>query len=347
MPGERVSGIVSEDCWSSANKDRLETLRQLILSHGLSLPTPAPYSQKPTPTADIHVDSALREVHPTEPKVSLTVNLQPPNKTINGNAVSSAAAPADPTQITNPVPFNFPFPTSFPTPQPGFSSSTSATLAPDVNTQTDPAQTQFTFNPFPDPFLFQGSGNTMDTGAEPILDFNMFMNMDNMLDDEADGDFQPETSPHQGSDTDADGDGDGDEGEGDGSTPKAKRLKNDLVVDPDLEAETPVYGEEGEGEMGDEDFIDPEMEDEDLFLPIEDVPIPPDTFQSNTTGHDSNGDVTGAMMKALKVDTRDQLAAVMQKLVDSAGEGGVGVGEEILGKLRNVIMMAQNQAGQG
>lgn len=329
-------------------------MRQTIITAGLQVPVvpSKPHSNTPSPVLPGHAHTAISSDH------SSAVPVAP------------AAVPAMPTGSTQsdppfqPSPFLFPFAAAYPPAPP----------LPPSGAQYDPnlhlhPNLGLGMGYMPQAYTPATTTGTMDTGAEQILDFNMFMNMDNM-DDEADGDFEPETSPHRGSDSEGDGEGDDDD---DGTTPSSKRSKRDKrrrnrhglsVADADAEHEA-----------NDEDFIDPEMEDEDLFLPIEDVPIPeayeyeyhPPTYpsQAHPLGHQTSppSDVTGDLMKALKVDTRDQLAAVMQKLVDSAtaangdgeateegGEGGsaggagiAGVAPDVVDKLRNVLLMAQAQ----
>ena len=204
-----------------------------------------------------------------------------------------------------------------------------------------------------------------DAGAEQLFDFNLFMNFDGFDDD--DDEFQPETSPQNASGSESESDEDDLDEDG---TPRAsarnghaslKRKKASkgarAIRDgrPGGEsAITPLYtdNEATPRDRDDEDFVDPEMEDEDLFLPIEDVPVPPEALASHSSGGTGEGDGTGAgavmpdltrdMMTALNVETRDQLAAVMRKLVESAGEG---VGEDVREKLRSVMYLAQANVG--
>lgn len=140
------------------------------------------------------------------------------------------------------------------------------------------------------------------------FDMNAFFSFN---DDDDGGEFIPRSSPKQ-SDTDGETD---DEDSPRRSKRKGKKTKRRRE------------------EEDEEEFVDEEEEDEDLFLPIEDVPYPPEAISENVN------DLTGDMMKALKVDTRQQLAAVMQKLVDSAGEGGVT--EDIVERLKSVIDLAK------
>lgn len=281
-------------------------MRQLIHNSGIHIPTPQDQSRAQTP-----------RLQSNSPNPNLSTAIIPPTPSTNNPTL-------DPNIFPFPFPFNFNYP-SFPD----------------------------TSNPPIDSNGLGAEGN----GDIPF-DFNMFMNMDSIEDEEADGDFQPETSPLRGSDTD----GERDEGEED-ITPNSKRQRRNSKSSksqtkskstsnetrpsqtPDenrlYDLNTPAESIPGNEE---EEFIDPEMEDEDLFLPIEDVPIPPSESSSDSQ-RVGTGDVTGDMMKALKVDTRDQLAAVMQKLVDSAAEGGglAGVGPDVVEKLKSVIMMAQAQ----
>lgn len=277
---------------------------------------------------------------------------------------------------------------------------------------------------------------TFDSTSEPLLDFNLFMNLDGLDDD--DDDFMPETSPHHLSDSEGEGDGsdddedtdgeeggqreDGEDGEDTETTPRASTARVRTRGKNGKKGKGKKNGKKkgkrsGDGNdrrenENDDDFVDPEMEDEDLFLPIEDVPIPPNevwawanggfaaggvggggvsgigiggggglSSEIGNTSTNSNGvaragseasstaylpaqaphvphvnqthappigqiphdlnDLTQDMMKALRVDTRDQLAAVMRKLVDSAGEGGVSVAPDVMDKLKSVMYLAQ------
>ena len=203
--------------------------------------------------------------------------------------------------------------------------------------------------------------STFDTGADQLFDFNLFMNLDGFDDD--DDDFQPETSPQHASGSESESEDEEVDGDGTphasvkngqpGSRKKkrSKRSRRQRVSatgtgepDPDI---TPLYTdtEATPRDREDEDeFVDPEMEDEDLFLPIEDVPIPPEALAvQSAAGEESQGsaslqDLTRDMMTALNVETKDQLAAVMRKLVESAGDG---VGEDVREKLRSVMYLAQ------
>jgi hypothetical protein len=168
--------------------------------------------------------------------------------------------------------------------------------------------------------------SALDFTSFPGLDFSTILDFSSLDDGADDGDFIPETSPKRHSDSE--------ESEDEDQTPSASRRK------PKGKGRPYVADEEDEDDEED-DFVDEEVEDEDLFLPIEDVPVPPVQHSAPGNGHDGQEirDWTGDMMKALKVDTRDQLAAVMQKLVDSAGEGGVQ--PEVMEKLKSVIHLAK------
>ncbi|WWC60891.1 uncharacterized protein I303_103467 [Kwoniella dejecticola CBS 10117] len=85
---------------------------------------------------------------------------------------------------------------------------------------------------------------------------------------------------------------------------------------------------EGEGEGEAEDV------EEDLFLPIEDVPIPP-------RDEEDQEKVMKRAMNELHVDTPQQLMGVIKKMVETAGYGGVT--EEQVGMLSKLLALGQAQ----
>jgi hypothetical protein len=200
-----------------------------------------------------------------------------------------------------------------------------------------------------------------DASVDQLFDFNLFMNFDGLDDD--DDDFQPETSPHNasGSESESEDDDADDDGTPRASAIGSKRKKSAKKSRAAHRAHgeagvTPIYTdtEATPRDRDDEDYIDPEMEDEDLFLPIEDVPIPPEALVEHSGGRSGTrtqaeapmgamNDLTRDLMAALNVETRDQLAAVMRKLVDSAGDG---VGEDVREKLKSVMYLAQAPGDQ-
>lgn len=74
-------------------------------------------------------------------------------------------------------------------------------------------------------------------------------------------------------------------------------------------------------EDDDEEFSDDDVEDEDLFLPIEDVPVPPDAQ-------------IGSAMRSLGVDSQEQLAELVNKMV-TAGKDGMT--PEMVDKLKVLV----------
>lgn len=379
------SGLEVRD---NADICRLEDMRRVIISNGLHVPTPRDQSmdmsRSPTPpplglqATSTNPNLGNGSARPSP--ILSTMNLPPIENMgfpiTNGIAPIPTSAtplhtvPLQPTDF-NPFPFNFPFPFNY----------------PDLSNGSDNS------------LRMEDTSNGSDNG----FDFNMFMNMASMEDEEADGDFQPETSPIRGSDTDGereDGPEDPEEEEDDETTPNPKRKLSTIQTQHQQQQEEEEEEEgEGEEEMDDvgeqeeeedqpqhdayeneyendfntpadslfnqngdeEDYFDPDVEDEDLFLPIEDVPIPPSSDHITTTSSSSSilgdsgpgGDVTTDLMKALNVNTKDQLAALMQKLVDSTsstdnsgkvvGAGGEGVSRDVVEKLKNVIMMARSK----
>jgi hypothetical protein len=107
-----------------------------------------------------------------------------------------------------------------------------------------------------------GDGTPFDLGVD-LSAFDDFFNWDiqpdNDADDQQDADFIPASSPHR-SDSEEETDH-----EGDPSGPRKKR-------------KTKNKGK-GKRRDDDEEFIDPEVDEEDLFMPITDVAIPPGQMQ--------------------------------------------------------------------
>lgn len=123
----------------------------------------------------------------------------------------------------------------------------------------------------------------------PIPTFDMFFNLDEDMDGEHDGDFLPTSSPKH----DSSGESDFEEAIPTPSTSRKRKGKRKARFD--------------EEEEEDDDFVDPEVEDENLFLPIEDVPIPEDLKQD--------------AMRSLGVDNQAQLVNLINKMVHAGQEG--------------------------
>lgn len=78
-----------------------------------------------------------------------------------------------------------------------------------------------------------------------------------------------------------------------------------------------------EDDDDDDDFEDDDVEDEDLFLPIEDVPVPPAAQMESA-------------MRSLGVDNQEQLASLINKMVQSGKEG---MTSEMMGKLKVLLSL--------
>jgi hypothetical protein len=123
----------------------------------------------------------------------------------------------------------------------------------------------------------------------PIPSFDMFFNLDDDMDGEHDGDFLPTSSPKH----DSSGESDFENETPSTSHKRKQKGKRKVQIQQDEDDE-------------DDDFVDPEVEDEDLFLPIEDVPIPEDLKQD--------------AMRSLGVDNQAQLVNLINKMVNAGQE---------------------------
>ena len=82
-------------------------------------------------------------------------------------------------------------------------------------------------------------------------------------------------------------------------------------------------GKKTQDEDDDDDFEDDDVEDEDLFLPIEDVPVPPAAQMESA-------------MRSLGVDNQEQLASLINKMVQSGKEG---MTSEMVDKLKVLLSL--------
>ena len=148
----------------------------------------------------------------------------------------------------------------------------------------------------------------------PIPTFDMFFNLDDDIDGEHDGDFLPTSSPKH----DSSGESDVEE-----RTPSTSRKRKSRKGKRKVEVD-----DEDEENDEDEEFVDPEVEDEDLFLPIEDVPIPEVLKQD--------------AMKSLGVDDQAQLVNLINKMVNAGQEG---MTPETVEKLKVLLRLVGPQGG--
>lgn len=155
------------------------------------------------------------------------------------------------------------------------------------------------------------------------FDFDNLLNF--AADDDDDLDFVPNTSPQD----EASDDDDDDEEE----TPRPGTSR------PDATPRDEVF-------------------EENLFLPIEDVQIPPDHVVAHAwegrDGDTTNGagwggtvsmdDLRQEMMRSLNVHTTEQFRVAMERLLESAGDGGIA--PEVKDQLRRLISSIKEQEEQ-
>nr|XP_019042461.1 hypothetical protein I302_09068 [Kwoniella bestiolae CBS 10118]OCF21391.1 hypothetical protein I302_09068 [Kwoniella bestiolae CBS 10118] len=151
--------------------------------------------------------------------------------------------------------------------------------------------------------------------------------------DADDLDFIPPSSPKRDGEDGSDSEGEFSDDDEDINSPfvastttkkgnrKGKRKSSKDQTAPDLEGETPI------STMA-------EDVEEDLFLPIEDVPIPP-------RDEEDQEKVMKQAMTELHVDTPQQLMGVIKKMVETAGYGGVT--EEQVAMLSKLLALGQAQ----
>lgn len=144
----------------------------------------------------------------------------------------------------------------------------------------------------------------------------MFLNID---DDENDGDFLPQSSPRPVSDSEPSDNEAEAEADATGAGTGTKR-----ILSRSKKGKRRIQEE-------DEEFVDPEVWDEDLFLPIEDVPIPPppprlskDTMQSMGVGSKEElGKAISEMLVAGKEGMTAETLEQMRGLLRLMGKKGV------------------------
>ena len=150
----------------------------------------------------------------------------------------------------------------------------------------------------------------MTVNDPPVPTFEMFLNLDDDMDGEHDGDFLPTSSPKHDSSGES-----GTETQTPSASRKRKHRRGKRKAKPNEDEE-------------DDDFVDPEVEDEDLFLPIEDVPIPEDLKKD--------------AMKSLGVDNQAQLVKLVNKMVNA---GQAGMTPETVEKLKVLLTLVGPQGG--
>lgn len=175
--------------------------------------------------------------------------------------------------------------------------------------------------------------NPFDFGVH-LSAFDDFFNWDILpnddADDQQDADFVPASSPKRDSDSDDESvDQNQNQNQPNKKRKKGKgksKARSNRRTGGDKDKDTPTNED-------DDDFIDPEEDEEDLFMPITDVEVPPGQMQLVEKA-------TQDVMSTLGVDSQAQLTGVMQKIVD-AGDGLTG---DQLEKMKSVLRWYTLQA---
>jgi hypothetical protein len=160
--------------------------------------------------------------------------------------------------------------------------------------------------------------------------FDDFFNWDtipeNDPDEQEDGDFFPASSPKQ-SDSDEGSDTDLDNQQ---SQSHSNSNANSNVASSSRMKRKRKGKKRARREEDDDDFVDPEVDEEDFFLPIQDVAVPPGQMQLVEQA-------TQDVMSTFGVEDQGQLTDVMQKMVDA----GEGLTAEQLEKMKSVLRWMQ------
>ncbi|WVF71980.1 hypothetical protein IAT40_006791 [Kwoniella sp. CBS 6097] len=167
----------------------------------------------------------------------------------------------------------------------------------------------------------------MSLDVSPNFDsFNDLFTIDD--NDADDGDFIPPSSPKRDSESD---DSDADD-EDVLVQPRSKKAKKNSTRSSKDEHENNNNTNGDEAEENETPMA--EDVEEDLFLPIEDVPVPP-------RDEEDQQQVMKQAMTELHVDTPQELMGVIKKMVETAGYGGVT--EEQVGMLSKLLALGQAQ----
>lgn len=150
--------------------------------------------------------------------------------------------------------------------------------------------------------------------SEELPDFDNIFRFED-LDGENDADFQPPSSPK----ADDSSDSESEDGDAEGRKPK--------------EVDHPTVATTAATSPGnDDEFEDEDVEDEDLFLPIEDVPVPPAPKVEN---------MTADAMRSLGVKSKDELMDIIGKMLNA---GQQGMTPEVMEKMKGLLTL-MNQGG--
>ncbi|OCF36627.1 hypothetical protein I316_01879 [Kwoniella heveanensis BCC8398] len=173
----------------------------------------------------------------------------------------------------------------------------------------------------------------MSFDVSPTFDsFNDLFTIDD--NDADDGDFIPPSSPKRDSESD---DSDADDEDvivtASAKTKRGKKNNNNRSSKDALEhGSDNANGNENDADENETPMA--EDVEEDLFLPIEDVPVPP-------RDEEDQQQVMKQAMTELHVDTPQELMGVIKKMVETAGYGGVT--EEQVGMLSKLLALGQAQ----
>lgn len=153
---------------------------------------------------------------------------------------------------------------------------------------------------------------------DDAMSLSALFTLDDLGEDANDADFVPPTSPKgESSDSESEDEAEA-EGRGHGKDGTSGRPHKRRRVEEERATHTP--------ETPDDEEQEAEDEPEDLFLPIEDVPVPEDQLYADA-------------MTALGVSTPAELAVVVSKIVETASRGGV-TSEQVEG-LRRLMRLAE------
>lgn len=147
--------------------------------------------------------------------------------------------------------------------------------------------------------------------SEELPDFDNIFRFEDM-DGENDADFQP-PSPRADDSSDSESE--------DGAEDRRPNEDNPTVA-------TTAATSPG----NDDDFEDEDVEDENLFLPIEDVPVPPPPKVEN---------MTDDAMRSLGVKNKDELMDIIAKMLNA---GQQGMTPEVMEKMKGLLTL-MNQGG--
>jgi hypothetical protein len=225
-----------------------------------------------------------------------------------------------PLHSANSTPYDYPSPAQ-PTPMASASTTLAAAMAPSHLPAISPSNhpTLSPHNPYPGSSPVETPDGTPFNLGVDLSAFDDFFNWDimpdNEVDDQQDADFVPASSPRRDSDSEEE------ESDGEGHTrKKQKRSGKGKAKSKPKNQSKDTPGED------DDEFVDPEVDEEDLFMPITDVEVPPGQMQLVEKA-------ANEVMSTFGVDSQAQLTGVMQKIVD-AGEGLTG---EQLEKMKSVL----------